>query len=258
MMNPMEIRRKDLDNSQFMQLRQTTETIAGVLDKRLKAHLKVLRPLFLPRKLLGAHMKSAVMEETPGSDKAFAELREMYAAVCEKPFGLPKKLHPPLPNISNRLQAAPLVYTLFLDDSREKSVEVTSPTRWVLSYQCDASFSRLKAMAAGVEPGQPDDMRQALINHLAMVLFLRRFPELTRLLRDLRHEVDIVEQPDLGGLPVVLLTSPIRMFLPPDDFITQITQLSGVAAFREIVDPDALDAMPDPLRDALEETTGTR
>ncbi|MCP4690070.1 MAG: hypothetical protein GY859_18605, partial [Desulfobacterales bacterium] len=161
-MTNKDISRKDLDNRQFMQLRQTTEKIAGVLDKRLKAHLKVLRPLFLPRKLLGAYIKSAVMEETPGSDKAFAELQEMFASIREKSFGPPQKLHPPLPNISNHLQAVPFEYTLPMEGAGEKSVAVTSPTRWVLSYQSECPFSRLRAMAAGQEPPRPDDARQSL------------------------------------------------------------------------------------------------
>ncbi|MCP4693746.1 MAG: hypothetical protein GY859_37275, partial [Desulfobacterales bacterium] len=83
--------------------------------------------------------------------------------------------------------------------------------------------------------------------------FLRRFPDLTRLLQDLRYNVDIVEQPDLGGLPAAILTAPIKMFLPPDDFIIQITQLSGVAAFQEIADPDAVQTLPDPLRESLKD-----
>ena len=59
-MEKEEISRKNLDSQEFLQHRQVTEKIAGVLDKRLKAHLTVLRPLFIPRKLFGTYVKSAV------------------------------------------------------------------------------------------------------------------------------------------------------------------------------------------------------
>ncbi|MGD2030693.1 MAG: hypothetical protein PVG86_12240, partial [Desulfobacterales bacterium] len=94
--------RKNLDNEQFIYLRKNTEKIANILGKRLKGHLNLLKPLFVPRKLLGNYIKSSNMEEISGSDKAFAELQEKYAAICEKPFGLPKKLKTPLPPISNK------------------------------------------------------------------------------------------------------------------------------------------------------------
>jgi len=58
---------------------------------------------------------------------------------------------------------------------------------------------------------------------------------------------------DLGGLPVVILKAPIESFLPSDDFILKITQLSGIPAFQEIIDLDAVEKMPDPLRKTLQQ-----
>ena len=250
-MNKEEIPRKNLDNQQFRKLRQGTEKIVGALEKRLKGHLNILRPLFIPRKLLGTYIKSATMEEVPGSDRAFAELREQYAAICEKPFGLPKKLHVPLPSMSNQLDGVPFTYSLYLEDSQEKPTNITAAARWILSYRSECPLNRLKAMMSGAESPQTDDMRQSLINHLAMVIFLKHFPGLTQLLNDLRYEVGIRELPDFGGLPVVILKAPLETFLPPDDFIAQVTQLSGIPAFQELVDLDAIENIPDPLRESL-------
>jgi hypothetical protein len=111
-------------------------------------------------------------------------------------------------------------------------------------------------MVSGAEPAQPDDMRQSLINHLAMVIFLRHYPALTQLLHDLRYDVEIRELPELGGLPIVILKAPIETFLPPDDFILQITQLSGIPAFQELIDLDAVESIPDPLRESLKSAIG--
>jgi len=246
-----EIMRKDLDNQQFMNMRESTQRISNVLDKRLKGHLAVLRSLFIPRKLLGTYIKSALMEEVSGSDKAFAELQEKYAAICEKPFGLSRKLPIPIPPISNILEATPFKYSLNLEGSQNKTATITCPTRWILSYQSECNLDRLRAMIAGVESRQEDDMRIAILHHLAVVVFLKKFAELNRLLEDLRYSVEVNELADLGGLPVVILNAPVATFLPPDDFITQITQLSGIPAFQEIIDLDVMGKLPDPLKSLI-------
>jgi hypothetical protein len=191
------------------------------------------------------------MEEVPGSDKAFAELQQQYAAVCDDPFGLPKKLQPPLPPISNQLEATPLQYALFPGDSKDKVISITSPVRWILSYRSECPLGRLKAMISGTEARQADDMRQSLVDHLSMVVFLKHFSALTQLLEDLRYSVNTTELSDLGGLPVVVLEAPFQSFLPPDDFILQVTQLSGISAFQEIIDLEAVENLPDPLKESL-------
>lgn len=244
--------RKDLDNEQFIRLRKHTEKIGAYLHKRVKGHLGVLKPLFNPVKMLGAYIKSANMEDVPGSDKAFAKLQEKYAAVCEKPFGLPKKLQTPLGPIINQIDAAPYRYPLYIDGDREKPTSVIAPTRWVLSYQSDCPYDRLREMVSGAVTRQPEEMKQSLIKHLTMVLLLEQFKEITRLLTDLRYEVEVAKTDDLGGLPVAILKAPIESFLPSDDFIRNVTQLSGVPAFQEIVDFEAVENMPDPLKSDLQ------
>jgi hypothetical protein len=106
-------------------------------------------------------------------------------------------------------------------------------------------------MISGVETRQPEAMKQALIDHLAIIVYLKTFPALTQLLQDLRYEVEIRDMDELGGLSVVVLKAPIETFLPPDDFIIQITQLSGIPAFQEIVETEAVENIPDPLKEAL-------
>lgn len=247
----MNIERKNLDSQEFLKLRQTTDTISKILKKRLKDHLSVLKPLFIPHKLLGTYIKSASQQEIHGSDKAFAKLQEKYGAICETPFGLPKKLQAPLPSISNQIESTPYQYTLPLTGNDDHSITITSPTRFILSYQSECPINRLRGMLAGTEGRQTDDMRQSLINHITMVLFLEQFPSLTQLLQDLRYTLEVKNLAGLGNLPVVILTAPLPTFLPPDTFITEITQLSGIPAFQEIIDIDALNNIPDPLTDAL-------
>jgi hypothetical protein len=252
-MSNKNIIRKDLDNQQFIRLRKNTEKIAEILDKRLKGHLDILKPLFTPRKLLGSYIKSVNMGDVPGSDKAFAQLQEQYAAVCETPFGLPKKLQIPLSPISSQLDAVPFKYSIYIADSQEKATNIIAAARWILSYKSECPYNRLKAMVSGAETHQPDDVKQSLIEHLTMVLLLKNFKALTHLLQDLRYKVVIQKLEDLGGLPVVILEAPIESFLPSDNFILQVTQLSGIRAFQEIIDLDAVEKMPDPLREVLQQ-----
>jgi len=245
-----DISRKQLNNQEFFQLRQATEKISQALSKRLIGHLNTLRPLFLPRKLLGIYVKSAVKEEVPRSEKAFSELQELYGLVCEKPFSLPRKLQPPLPPINQQLEITPFQYPLFIEGGN-KTVQITSPTRWILSFQGDCPLERLRAMVSGREQRQHEEMQQALINHLSLVIFLKYFPELKRLLEDLRYEVEIKELSDLGNLQVVVLKAPVATFLPPNDFILQITQFSGISAFQEIFDLEAIENIRDSFKEQL-------
>ncbi len=250
------VARKSLDNQEFFRLRQVTEKIGNALGKRLAGHLETLSPLFVPRKLLGTFIKSAVVEDVPRSDKAFAEMQERFAAVAEKPFGLPKKLSPPLPALSSQLDAAQYVYPLSVGTGGEKPVSVTCPVRWILSFKSDCPLGRLRGMVAGTETRNPEEMRTALLSHLALVVYLKQFPFLVGLLEDLRYRVEVRELPDLGNLPVVMVAASLETFLPPDDFILQVTQLSGISAFQEIISNEAIDTIPDPLKDSLRVLVG--
>lgn len=245
------IPRKDLDNQEFLKLRQATGKIAAELDSRLKRHLTTLRPLFIPRKLLGTYVKSASQQEIHGSEKAFAELQEMYGHICEAPFQLPKKLQAPLPALSNVIECSPLEYSLELEEDHGNVVSITSPTKFLLSYQSECPLKRLQNILLNREARQPDEMRQGLLCHIALVVFLKNFPALTTLLEDLRYRVEIIQLEQFGNLPVVLVTAPLDTFLPNDGFILEITQLSGIPAFQEIIDLDALENFPDTMRDGL-------
>ena len=251
-MNESAIPRKDLDNEQFIQLRKNTEKIANLLHKRLKGHLNILKPLFNPVKLLGAYIKSANMDDVPGSDKAFAKLQEEYSAICETPFGLPRKLSSPLTSMTSQIDATPYKYSLYMGDAKDKATNVIAPTRWILSYQSDCPYDRMRDMMSGAVGRQPEELKSSLVKHLTMVLLLQKFKDLTQLFQDLRYDVEFKKIQELGGLPVVLLKAPIESFLPSDEFIQNVTQLSGVPAFQEIIDFDAPEKMPDPLKEALQ------
>jgi len=255
-MNETPIPRKDLDNEQFIQLRKNTDKIAGLLHKRLKSHLNILKPLFNPVKLLGAYIKSANMDDVPGSDKAFAKLQEEYAAICETPFGLPRKLPSPLAAMTSQIDATPYKYSLYMADAKDKATTIIAPTRWILSYQSNCPFDRIREMLSGTVSRQSEELKSSLIKHLTMVLLLQKFKELNDLFHDLRYDLEFKQIQELGGLRVVLLKAPIESFLPSDEFIQNVTQLSGIPAFQEIIDFEAPDNMPDALKESLKTAIG--
>lgn len=244
--------RKDLDNAEFLNLRQTTEKIAGFLNKRIKTHLAVLKPLFDPQQLLGSYVRSTSNKDVPVSDKAFAMLQQRYATVAEKAFGFRKELSVPIPAISAQLTCTPYQYELHLDKNRDKSTLVTSPTQFILAYENECSPNRLVEMVAGTESRRVEEMKQSVLNHLCMGIILEQIPRLKELLQDLRYNVEIRTISDLGGMPIVLLSIPLQTFLPSDTFIVEVTQLSGIPAFQEIIDFDSVKNMNDPLKNAFE------
>lgn len=252
-MDMMEVPRKDLDNTDFINFRQTTEKIAEFIKDRLENHLATINPLFTPQKLLGSYIKGAAKLDVPGSDKAFAKLQQRYAAICATPFELKKELSVPIEAISPRLICTPYQYELSLGENGQKKTTVTSPTRYILSYESECTLNRLQAMVAGTETRRAVDMRHSLLNHLCMTIILEQLPGLKKLLGDLRYRAEAYPLKHLGGLSVVILSLPVQTFLPSDSFMIEITQLSGIPAFQEIIDFRSIETMDDPLKEAIGE-----
>ena len=244
---------RSLTFEQLAELRDKTEAISQLLQKQLMAHLETIRPLFAPRRLLGKYV--GVKEEVVGADRAFAQLQEKYKEVCGKPFALPPELDDsPLSVIDNRLELYPWEYVHQAKGEREtKTVTITSPIRWVLTYSSDYTLSQLIHSTAGKEQRRADAIRQFVVNMLVMQFLLAKFPGITQLLTDLRYEVHTEKSPGLGELSLVTISSCLPSFRPSDSLILAATRLSGVPAFIELIDVDAMHALQDPLKLRIKE-----
>jgi hypothetical protein len=252
-MDEQRIAEKDFTFEQLAELRDKTEAIAQLLQKQLKAYLETLRPLLAPRRLLGKY--TGVKEDVVGADRAFAQLQEQYKGVCAKPFALPPELDDgPLSNIDNRIDVYPWEYTHQAKSEREtKPVMMTSPVRWVLTYSSDYTPSQLIQTMAGKEQRRADSVRQFVVNMLVMQAVLAKFPGITQLLTDLRYEIRTEKSASFGELPLVTLRSCLTSFRPVDNLILAATRLSGVPAFIELIDIDAVHSLSDPLRLRIED-----
>ncbi|MFV1951581.1 MAG: hypothetical protein ACC630_06470 [Nitrospinota bacterium] len=247
------IKEKEITIEQLLRLRQITESISELLEKQLKSYIETLQPLFLPRKLLGDYIKSAYKEKVPGADQAIGELSAKYKAVCDKPFRLSGQLETPLAPISNQIEVYPWEYVYEIEGERgTKSVTITSPVKWVLTYRSGYSLNRLGGVLKGQEEWQEKEIRQFLINALVMNMMVSKVSGIKDLMAGLRYRLDIETSPDTGKLPLVTITSFVPSFRPPDNLILSATQLAGVTIFMEIIDIDAIYSLCDPLKSKIE------
>jgi hypothetical protein len=237
---------------QLADLREKTDAIAQLLQKQLKAYLETLRPLLAPRRWLGKY--TGVKEDVVGSDKAFAQLQDQYKAVCAKPFALPPELDAdPLANIDNHLDLSPWEYTHQAKGEREsKLLTITSPVRWVLTYSSEYAISQVTQTLASREQRRSDAIRQFVVNALVMHAMLAKFPGITQLLTDLRYDIQTEKSPALGDLPLVTIRSCLPSFRPADNLMLTAIRFSGVPAFIELIDIEALNTIQDPLKLRIE------
>jgi hypothetical protein len=230
------------------ELRRKTETVGRFLQQQIAAYLETLRPLFAPERIFGKHAGGKT--EVTGSEKALVELQQSYKPFTRPPYDLPETLDTNwLTLAGSALELHPWEYTHAVQG---KSILMTSPVRWVMTYRGNYNLAQVKAVLSGKETVRAEYLRQFVVNTLVLQLALNRNPGLVQLFQDLRYEVKTEAPPDLKGLPVVTITSTLKSFRPADDLISAATAFSGVPAFIELLDTEALRQSVDPLQARLE------
>jgi len=242
---------KTLTVQELPELRRKTEAVSQFLQKQLAAHLETLRPLTSPERVFGKYAGGRV--DVPGADRALMELQQQYRPFASKPYDLPRDFDTNwLTLIGNVLELHPWEY---LHPVQGKPITMTSPLRWVPNYKTNYSLAQVKKVLAGAETVRPEYLRQFVVNALVLQLLVNRNPGLGQLFADLRYELKSETPADLRGLPVLTLTSCLASFRPADDLIQAATAFSGVPAFIELADLDALKSPRDTLKEKLEELT---
>lgn len=230
------------------ELRRKTEAVSRFLQQQIATHLETLRPLFAPERLLGKYAGGKV--EVPGADRALAELQQRYQPFTNKPYDLPSELDTHwLTLVGSALELHPWEYA---HQVQGKVIIMTSPLRWVVNQQTNYSLAQVKIVLAGKETVRPEYLRQFVVNALVLQLVLSRNPGLTQLFQDLRYELKAEIPPELKGLPIVTITSCLTSFRPPDDLISAATAFSGVPAFIELLNLDAVQTPKDAVKERLE------
>ena len=232
------------------ELRAKTEAVASLLGGELAGHLQTIRPLASPRQVLGSHVRGGGANDADHGDRAFDQLKEIFSQVAGKPFALSKEIAEDPISIEGKLEIHPWEYSHTLDDG--KKVMMTSPLRWILCFHSGYSPSELRGLLATKASRRTDDVRQFVTSAIALQMLLTAKPNITRLLHDLRFQIDIGPADGFGELPIVSIGACVPSFRPEDELIRTATQFSGVSAFIELIDLEALRSLRDPLKDQIE------
>jgi hypothetical protein len=247
--------RENLRIEQLADLREKTEAVSGLVLNELREHLETIRPLLAPRRLLGDYVRSPIKEEVIGADTVVRRLQEKYKEICSRPFALTPDLdEAAVAMMESRIELYPWEYTHDAKNEKEsKSVTITSPLRWALTYTSGYTLSQLRQALVGKAERRQEDVRQFLVNALVMQYVLAKFPGITKLLNDLRYDMKTDTCAGLGELPLVTINSALPSFRPQDDVLLAATRLSGVPAFVELIDFDAVSRLEDRLKSKIEE-----
>jgi hypothetical protein len=238
---------------QLSELRRRTEIVSKFLQEQLAAYLETLRPILAPDRVLGKYL--GARGDTSLSERAFMQLQQAYKPFTTRPFELPAELDPHwLTLVGSRITLYPWEYAHEARTDREtRTIAMTSPVRWIVSYSSPYTLSQFRQAVAGTGERRIEHVRQFVVNALVVQLVTAHSPGLAPLFADLRYHLQTDAAPDLPRLPLTTITASLPSFRPADDLILSATSFSGVPAFIELIDLDAFARLEDPLRTRVEQ-----
>jgi hypothetical protein len=249
-MNRPEGQTQVLNVEQLLHLHNLTKDVSTLCEKQLRTYLEALAPLFRPRRVLGEHIEGTGRESVVGADQNLAELRDTYQRVSGRPFDLRRELATPLESVSTQIQLYEWEYVQEVRSERDRrNITVKSPLTWVLCYPSTYSLSMLKQVLAGRQDRNPESVRAFVLRACIMNLLFSKQPALSSLFEGLRYHVEVRKSPQLGELPLVTVSAPLRTMRPPDDLVLVAAGVAGGNVFEEVLDLDGARNMPDPLRE---------
>lgn len=246
-------RAKPLTFQELTELRRKTEVVSKFLQEQLTAHLETLRPIVSPERLFGKYV--GAKGDAVIADRAFAQLQQNYKPFSPRPFDVPSEFDEHwLSLVGNRVALYPWEYTHEAKTDREtKTISMASPVRWVVSFTSGYSLSQVRQGLAGKGERRAEHVRQFVVNALVTQATFSHASGLAALFTDLRYQVQIDYAPDLPKLPLTTISFGLPSFRPADDLILSATSFSGIPAFIELIDVDALARLQDPLKARLQE-----
>lgn len=233
------------------ELRRKTEAVSRYLRQQIAAHLETLRPVFAPDRIFGKYAGGKV--DVTGAESSLVQLKQRYKNFTTKPYDLPTEFDANwLTLVGNALELHAWDYEHAIQG---KPITMTSPLRWAMNFRTSYTLGDVKNVLAGKETVRADYLRLFVVNALVLQLVLERNPGLVQLFADLRFEMKFETPAELRGLPIVTITSCLPSFRPADDLIQAATAFSGVPAFIEVADLNAMHNPKDSLKEKIEELT---
>ena len=232
-------------------LRKLTRAISDLMRGQMKEYLSALAPLLRPRVVLGDYIHGITKDAVKGADKAFKDLQSAYETVASaKPFLLPKELKPPLDIVSSAIEITPREYSYNVQTEKgNKTVIVTSPLKWVLNYS-GFTLDRFSELLAN-RGRNPGEVQNFVLHYLTMDLVISRQSGIGKIFDALHFPFSKETVEEFGLLPITYVSSSISTVLPSNDVILQSTEVSGTDAFEEVVNPDDIQKLRDPLKEQL-------
>ena len=221
-------------------LRKITRAISDTLRGQIREHLGTLNTLLRPRAVFG--------ESGHGTATgAFNDLVALYQTIAAaKPFLLTQEITRPVEMASTSLELLPVEYT---HRAEGKTVVVTSPLKWVVTYS-GFSPARLKELIGAKTPSERE-LFQFAVQYAAVSILFGPRGGVPKILEALRFPLTVGKLPEFGELPVTTISAPISTVRPPDSVVIESTEFSGKNVFEEVVNLDEIPALRDPLRDQL-------
>lgn len=242
-----------LNLEQLLQLHALTKDVSKLCQKQLRGYLETMAILFRPRRFLGDAIEGSERESTSGVDRNVAELRELYRRVALRPFDLRPELTLPVESISTKVELHEWEYLHEIKTDRGwRTIKVTSPLTWVLTYSSPYSLSILRQVLAGQAERDAEAVRAFVLRAVLLHLHFTKFPAIAELLAGLRFRVEVRRSPELGDLPLVTVSAPLATIRPPDNLVTLASGLAGGASFAEVLDVASVTNLRDPLRHDVE------
>ncbi len=223
-------------------LRKITRAISDTLRGQIREYLGTLNTLLRPRAVFGDSGHGT-------ATGAFNDLVALYQTVAAaKPFLLTQEVTRPVELASTTLELLPVEYSYQVEG---KTVEVTSPLKWVVTYSGYAP-ARLKELIAAKAP-QEKELFQFAVQYAAVSILFGPRGGVPKILEALRFPLTVGKVPEFGELPITTISAPVSTVRPPDSVVIESTEFSGKNVFEEVVSPDEIPRLHDPLKDRLSE-----
>jgi hypothetical protein len=235
----------------LLALRKLTRAAADLLRGQMQMYLSALAPLMRPAGLLGHYVQGGAKEVSKDAVKVYQELESVYgAAAVSKPFGLLKELRTPFEATGSALELTTVEYTYVAKtESQSKTVLITSPLKWVLSY---ADFAPVRLRQLLTDRNRTDTEAGRFVLHYCLLqVILAKQTAVSQMLDALHFDLTTGRLAEFGELPVISVASTVPTLRPEDSVIIQSTEISGRDAFEEVVDVEGLVAMKDPFKESL-------
>lgn len=241
------------DIQKFLKLRKLTRAIAELLRGQLTEYLATIAPMLRPKSVFGEYLQGGSKETVRGADKAFLQLQRLYTSVASaKPYNLTTELQAPIHLESSAVEIAPVEYAHVVSiDGASKTIAVTSPLKWVLTYS-GFSLAKLQELLSN-RNRMNEETHQFVLHYTALHTVVNSHTGLPRLLEALRFPLSSGHFPQFGEMPILCISAPVSTLRPSDELIIESTEISGRDAFEEVVNMEGLRNLRDPLKAQLVE-----